>query len=61
MSRRLRFPRIHAVARISEGLGIIVANLYKCRKAWRLWGDVVPALKKDPEGWNAMFKLTVVR
>ena len=30
------------------------------RKAWRLQGEVVPASEKDPEGWSAADKFTVV-
>jgi transposase-like protein len=48
------------VARISEELGIHVMTLYKWRKAWRLQGEVVPASEKEPEGWNAADKFTVV-
>jgi transposase-like protein len=48
------------VARISEELGIHVMTLYKWRKAWRLQGEVVPASEKDPEGWSATDKFTVV-
>jgi hypothetical protein len=38
------------VARISE----------EWRKPWRLQGEVVPASEKDPDGWNAADKFTVV-
>ena len=48
------------MARISEELGIHVITLYKWRKAWRLQGEVVPATEKDPEGWSASDKFTVV-
>jgi transposase-like protein len=48
------------VARISDELGIHVITLYKWRKAWRLQGEVVPASEKDPEGWSATDKFTVV-
>jgi transposase len=33
---------------------------YKWRKAWRLQGEVVAASEKDPEGWSATDKFTVV-
>ena len=49
-----------SVARISEELGIHVMTLYKWRKAWRLQGEVVPASEKEPEGWSAADKFTVV-
>jgi transposase-like protein len=49
-----------SVARISEELGIHVVTLYNWRKAWRLQGEVVPASEKDPEGWGATDKFTVV-
>jgi transposase-like protein len=48
------------VARIAEELGIHVITLYKWRKAWRLQGEVVPATEKDPDGWSASDKFTVV-
>jgi hypothetical protein len=37
-----------------------VITLSKWRKAWRLNGKVVPASEKDPEGWGATVKFTVV-
>jgi transposase len=37
-----------------------VVTLYNWRKAWRLQGEVVPASEKDPEGWGATDKFTVV-
>jgi len=48
------------VAQISTELGIHVVTLYNWRKAWRLQGEVVPASEKDPEGWGATDKFTVV-
>ena len=48
------------MARISEELGIHVMTLYKWRNTWRLQGEVVPASEKDPDGWSAAYKLTVV-
>jgi transposase len=53
-------PHRQSVARISEELGMHVMTLYKWRKAWRLQGEVVPASEKEPEGWNAADKFTVV-
>ena len=53
-------PHRQSVARISEELGIHVITLYKWRKAWRLQGEVVPSSEKDPEGWSATDKFTVV-
>ena len=53
-------PHRQSVARISEELGIHVMTLYKWRKAWRLQGEVVPASEKEPEGWSAADKFTVV-
>ena len=35
-------------------------TLYKWRKTWRLQGDVVPASQREPEGWSAADKFTVV-
>ncbi len=49
-----------SVARISEERGIHVVRLYKWRKAWRLQGEVAPASKKDPHGWSAADKFTLV-
>nr|WP_255446010.1 hypothetical protein [Synechococcus sp. RS9907] len=53
-------PMRQSVARISEELGIHVITLYKWRKTWRLQGKVVPASEKEPEGWSAADKFTVV-
>jgi transposase-like protein len=58
--RRMHPPHRQSVARISEELGIHVMTLYKWRKAWRLQGEVVPSSEKEPEGWNAADKFTVV-
>nr|WP_246833742.1 helix-turn-helix domain-containing protein [Synechococcus sp. CB0101] len=53
-------PMRQSVAQISAELGIHVVTLYNWRKAWRLQGEVVPASEKDPEGWSATDKFTVV-
>mgnify|MGYP001161119096 CR=1 FL=1 len=53
-------PMRQSVARISEELGIHVMTLYKWRKIWRLQGEVVPVSEKEPEGWSAADKFTVV-
>ncbi|WP_231594697.1 helix-turn-helix domain-containing protein [Synechococcus sp. CBW1107] len=53
-------PQRQSVARISEEMGIHVITLYKWRKAWRLQGEVVPASEREPEGWSAADKFTVV-
>ena len=53
-------PHRQSVAQISAELGIHVDTLYNWRKAWRLQGEVVPASEKDPEGWGATDKFTVV-
>ena len=58
--RRMSPPMRQSVAQISEELGIHVVTLYNWRKAWRLQGEVVPASEKDPEGWSATDKFTVV-
>ena len=58
--RRMSPPMRQSVARILEELGIYVITLYKWRKAWRLQGEVVPASEKEPEGWSAADKFTVV-
>ena len=58
--RRMSPPQRQSVARILEELGIHVMTLYKWRKTWRLQGEVVPASEKEPEGWSAADKFTVV-
>ena len=58
--RRMSPLMRQSVARISEELGIHVDTLYNWRKAWRLQGEVVPASEKEPEGWSAADKFTVV-
>jgi transposase-like protein len=58
--RRMSPPHRQSVARISKELGIHVITVYKWRKTWRLQGEVVPASEKDPEGWSATDKFTVV-
>ena len=35
-------------------------TLYKWKKAWRLQGEVVQASEKEPEGWKAADRWTVV-
>ena len=60
VSRRMSPPMRQSVAQISAELGIHVVTLYNWRKAWRLQGEVVPASEKDPEGWGATNKFTVV-
>jgi transposase-like protein len=57
---RMSPPHRQSVAKISAKLGIHVATLYDWRKTWRLQGEVVPASGKDPEGWCATDKFTVV-
>ena len=58
--RRMSPPHRQSVARISEALGIHVVTLYNWRKAWQLQGAVVPASEREPEGWSATDKFTVV-
>ena len=58
--KRMSPPARQSVARISEETGIHICTLYAWRKAWRLEGEVVPASHKDPEGWSAADKFTVV-
>ena len=58
--RRMSPPQRQSVAQISAELGIHVVTLYNWRKSWRLQGEVVPASEKDPEGWGATDKFTVV-
>jgi transposase len=58
--RRMSPPHRQSVAQISAALGIHIVTLYNWRKAWRLQEEVVPASKKDPEGWGATDRFTVV-
>ena len=58
--RRMSPPQRQSVAQISAELGIHIVTLYNWRKTWRLQGEVVPASEKDPEGWGATDKFTVV-
>jgi transposase-like protein len=58
--RRMSPPQRQSVSQISAELGIHVVTLYNWRKTWRLQGEVVPASEKDPEGWGATDKFTVV-
>ena len=58
--RRMSPPIWQSVAQISAELGIHVVTLYNWMKAWRLQGEVVPASEKEPEGWSAADKFTVV-
>jgi transposase len=60
VKRRMSPPMRQSVAQISAELGIHVVTLYNWRKSWRLQGEVVPASEKDPEGWGATDKFTVV-
>jgi transposase-like protein len=53
-------PHRQSVSQISEELGIHVMTFYKWRKAWRLQGEVVPSSERDPEGWSAAEKFTLV-
>lgn len=57
---RMSPPHRHSVAQISAELGIHIVTLYNWSKAWRLQGEVVPASDKDPDGWSAADKFTVV-
>jgi transposase len=58
--RRVSPPHRQSVAQISAERGIHVVTLYNWRKTWRLQGEVVPASEKDPEGWGATDKFTMV-
>ena len=58
--KRMSPPVRQSVTLISKEMGIHIATLYAWRKAWRVQGEVVPASEKDPEGWSAVDKFTVV-
>ncbi len=53
-------PHRQSVTQISAQLGFHIVTLYNRRKAWRLQGEVVPASGKEPYGWNAADKFTMV-
>ena len=53
-------PHRQSVAQIFQELSIHQATFYNWRKSGRLQGEVVPASEKDPEGWTAADKFTVV-
>jgi hypothetical protein len=58
--KRMSQPHRQNVDQISAELGFHVASLYNRKNDWRLQGEVVPTSKKDPEGWGATDKFTVV-
>ena len=58
--RRMSPHHRQSVAQISAELGIHVLTLYNWRKTYRLQGEVEPASEKEPEGWSAADKFTVV-
>ena len=60
VKRRMSPPHWQSVARIFEEPGIHVITLYEWRKALRLHREMVPAFEKDPQGWSAIDKFTVV-
>jgi transposase-like protein len=60
VKRRMGPPQRQSVAQISKEFGIHVATLYNWRHNWRLHWEVVPASAKDPEGWSAADKFTLV-
>lgn len=53
-------PKRQDLAQISEELGINVMTVSKWRETWRLQVKLVPASEKEPEGWSAAEKFTVV-
>ena len=40
--------------------GFHVITLYKWQKAWRLQGEMVPAIQKGSEGWELGAKFAMV-
>lgn len=58
--RRISPPMRQSISQISEELGIHVFTLDNWRKAWRVQGEVVHTSEKEPEGWSAADKFTVV-
>ena len=53
-------PHRQNAARISEELAIHMMTLHKWRKTWRLPGEGVPSSEREPEGWSAAQKFTMV-
>jgi transposase-like protein len=53
-------PQRQSVVQISQEFGIHVATLYNWQHHWSLQGEVVPASAKDPKGWSAADKFTLV-
>jgi transposase-like protein len=51
--RQMRPRHRQSVDQISAELGIQMDTLYNWRNTWRLQGEVVPSLEKDPDGWGA--------
>lgn len=49
-----------SVVRTSTELFNYVMTLYKWKKDWRFKGEVVQASEKEPEGWKAADRWTVV-
>jgi transposase-like protein len=60
VSRRMSPAHWQSVTQISAELGIHLVTPYNWRTTWRSQGEVVPASEKDPEGWGATDKFTVV-
>lgn len=60
LRRRMSPPHRQSVAQISAELGIHVVTLYNWRKPGGCRGRWCRDRKKDPEGWGATDKFTVV-
>jgi len=52
--------QLQSVAKISTEQAINIVTLYNWRKDWLKQREVVPAFEREPEGWSAADKSTVV-
>jgi len=58
--RRMSLLHRQSLSQISAELDIHEVTLYNLKKGSRLQGEVAPASEKEPEGWGATDKFTVV-
>ena len=58
--RRMSPPHRQSVAQISAGAGHSRGHPLQLEEGLAVQGEVVPASQKDPEGWGAADKFTVV-
>lgn len=58
--RRMNPPQRQSVAQIPVELGIHIVTLCNWRESRRMQVEVLPSSEKNPEGWDATDKFTVV-